>query len=150
MSIYNQVNRSHFPKTDQLQSCPNNNFNHTTSRKVVSFDEVITKGKMLWSFSNSINYCFKELWDQFGESAYGYWGLKGYIFTEEKPQYYMHFLFFPLPTSYCNLSEKSCSFTRPLHMTIVNMIVANKSYSKVFVIIVLGPCVSLILTELIC
>ena len=67
---------------------------------------------------------------------------KGYIFTEQKPQYYI--------TSYCNLSEKSCSFNRPLHMMIVNMIVANKSYWNVFVIRVLGPCGSLTLTELIC
>ena len=55
------------------------------------------------------------------------------------------FPFFSLPTSYCNLSEKSCSFNRPFHMMIVNMVVANISYSKVFVIRVLGPCVSLTL-----
>ena len=60
------------------------------------------------------------------------------------------FSFFSLPTSYCNVSEKSYSFNRPFHMVIVNMIVANKSYSNVFVIRVLGPCGSLTLTELIC
>ena len=80
--MYNQVNRSQFPNSDQLQSCSDNNFNYTPSTRIASFDEVITKGKKLWSFSNSINYCFKELWDQFGETAYGYWGLKGYTLTE--------------------------------------------------------------------
>lgn len=95
--MYNQVNRSQFPNSDQLQSCSNNNFNYTPSTRVASFDEVITKGKKLWSFSNSINYCFKELWDQFGETAYGYWGLKGYTFTEQTPV--LHALSFFPPTN---------------------------------------------------
>ena len=147
--MYNQVNRSQFPNSDQLQSCSNNNFNYTPSTRIASFDEVITKGKKLWSFSNSINYALRncEISLEKLHMVTGAWRV---ILSLNKPQYYMHFLFSPLPTSYCNLSEKSCSFNIPFHMMIVNMTVANKSYSKGFVIRVLGPCGSLTLTELIC
>lgn len=77
-------------------------------------------------------------------------GLEGLYFHWRKTPVLHAFSFSSLPTSYCNLSEKSCSFNRPFHIMIVNTVVANKSYSKVFAIRGLGPCGSLTLTELIC
>ena len=92
--MYNQVNRSQFPNSDQLQSCSNNNFNYTPSTRIASFDEVITKGKKLWSFSNSINYALRncEISLEKLHMVTGAWRV---ILSLNKPQYYMHFLFSP-------------------------------------------------------
>ena len=41
---------------------------------------MLTKEKMLWSLSNSLNLFLKEMYeDQFGEFVHGYWGFKGYL-----------------------------------------------------------------------
>ena len=152
-AIYNPVKGSQFPESDLhvLQSGSNNNFNHTPSRKVAVW--------MKWSPNEkcfdpsqilSIIALRNNIVGSFWRICLWMLGLVGLCLHWTKTPVLHAFSFFSLPTSYCNLSEKSCSFNRPFHMVIVNMIVANKSYSNVFVVRVLGPCDSLTLTELIC
>ena len=65
------------PKSDQHQFSPNNI--HTLSREMVEriINEMITNGKMLWSFIKLSQLISKEMYeDQSGEFVCEYWGLK--------------------------------------------------------------------------
>ena len=65
------------PDSDQHQFSPNNI--HMLPREMVMrVNKMITKGKMLWSFTKFSQLFFKEMYEgQYGEFICGYRGLKG-------------------------------------------------------------------------
>ena len=65
------------PKSDQHQFSPNN-ISRSSRVKVMRITKLITKGRMLWSWTKFSQLSLKEIYgDQSGEFVCGSWGLKG-------------------------------------------------------------------------
>ena len=115
LAITSSVPFSLYFKSDQHQSSPNN-VNTYLREKVIRINQLITKGKVLWSFNKISELISWEMFGgEFGELACGYWDFLRVIWNLWKFFNFLTKLFPVLKRGFvCQYTVLFNSSTKPL------------------------------------